>query len=264
MSFSIGVICTFFNAENTLEATLSSLQSQTAGNAQFVLVDDSSVDRSAAIAMQFCARDPRFVLLKNPVRGRSRALNFGIANSVSEYVGILDADDIAYRTWLDDALSAMRQRPEFAAISFERIFIRGCGLPEWPAANQSIGQSSPTNVTRQLVRTNPLPHSGAVIRRGPLIEVGGYDAHRRGLEDYDLWVRLALAGKQLGRSGLVRIAKRYHGGQNFGHALRYTAASLGVQRRAILGIDRDYRNFLWLAWRAARESARYVRRALAP
>lgn len=261
---SVSVICTFFNAEDTLEATLRSLQSQTAEKAQFILVDDNSVDRSAAIAEEFCIQDSRFVLHKNPVRGRGQALNFAVARVGSEYVAILDADDVAYPTWLNDALKMLRQRPEFAAISFERIFIRGNGLPQWPAANQPVAEPGPKNVTRELVRANPLPHSGAVIRRARLVEVGGYDAHRRGLEDYDLWIRLAMAGKQLGRSGLIRIAKRYHGGQKFGHAMRYTLASLKVQCRAILGIDRDYRNFLWLAWRAAREFARYLKRALVP
>ncbi|MGH6928059.1 MAG: hypothetical protein ACREEV_07065, partial [Dongiaceae bacterium] len=76
--------------------------------------------------------------------------------------------------------------------------------------------------------------------------------------------RLAVAGHQLGRSGLIRIAKRYHRGQKFAHSKHYALASLKVQYRAILGIDRDYRNFLWLAWRATREFARYLRRALKP
>jgi glycosyltransferase involved in cell wall biosynthesis len=264
MPSSVSVICTFLNAEDTLEATLRSLEDQTAADAQFILVDDGSVDRSVAIAEAFCRRDPRFVLYKNPVRGRGHALNFAVAKASSEHVAILDADDLAYRTWLDDALMLMRERPEFAAIGFERLSIRADEQPQWEMAAPTVTETAPKNVTRGLARANLLPHSGAIIRQSRLAEVGGYDARRQSLFDYDLWIRLAVAGHQLGRSELIRIAKRYHRGQKFAHSKRYALASLKVQYRAILGIDRDYRNFVWLAWRAIREFARYLRRALAP
>jgi glycosyltransferase involved in cell wall biosynthesis len=256
----VSVICTFFNAESTLEATLKSLRDQTAAEAQFILVDDGSVDRGVEIAKEFCIRDPRFVLYENPVRGRGHALNFGVARAGSDYVAILDADDLAYRSWLDDALTMMRDAPEFAAISFERLTIRGDAPPEWES--QLLTESALKDVTRDLSRTNPLPHSGAVIRKSRLVEVGCYDARRRSLFDYDLWIRLAMAGNQLGRSGLIRIAKRYHEGQKFARSKRYALESLRVQCRAILRIDGDYRNFLWLAWRAVREFFRYLRRAV--
>jgi glycosyltransferase involved in cell wall biosynthesis len=258
----VSVICTFFNADNTLEATLKSLQGQTAAEAQFILIDDGSVDRGAEIAQEFCLRDPRFVLYRNPVGGRGHALNFGVARAGSDYVAILDADDLAHRSWLDDALAMMRDAPEFAAISFERLTIRGDAPPEWELASRPVAEPGLKNVTRDLFRTNPLPHSGAVIRKSRLVEVGCYDVRRPSLFDYDLWIRLAKAGNQLGRSGLIRIAKRYHEGQKFAHSKRYAVESLKVQCRAILGIDRDYRNFLWLAWRAVREFFRYLRRAV--
>lgn len=259
---SVSVICTFFNAEDTLEATLRSLQDQTAAEAQFILVDDGSVDRGAEIAEKFCIRDRRFVLYTNPVRGRGNALNFGVARAGSEFVAILDADDLAYSTWLDDALAMMRDAPEFAAIGFERLTIRGDAPPLWSLASRPVAEPAPKNVTRDLCRANLLPHSGAVMRKSRLVEVGCYDAHRRNLYDYDLWIRLAMAGNQLGRSGLIRVAKRYHEGQKFAHSKRYTLESLKVQCRAILGIERDYRNLLWLALRAVREFARYLRRAV--
>lgn len=264
MTPSISVICTFFNAEDTLEATLRSLQDQTAADARFILVDDGSADHSGAIAEAFCRSDPRFVFYKNPVHGRGHALNFAVAKAGSEYVAILDADDLAYPTWLDDALRLMRECPEFAVIGFERLSIRGDVQPQWEAAARPVAEPAPQDVTRGLARANLLPHSGAVIRTSRLVAVGCYDACRQSLFDYDLWIRLAVAGDQLGRSRLVRIAKRYHEGQKFAHSKRYVLTSLKVQCRAILGIDRDYRNFLWLAWRAFREFARYLKRTLAP
>src|SRR5262245_38420364 len=93
---SVSLICTFFNAEDTLEATLRSLQGQIAAEVQFILIDDGSVDRCVAIAEEICIGDTRFVLHKNPIHGRGRALNFAIEKVSSEYVAILDADDVAH------------------------------------------------------------------------------------------------------------------------------------------------------------------------
>ena len=93
---SISVICTFLNAEDTLAPTLESLRRQRMADARFVLVDDGSTDRSAMIADGFATRDPRFDLHRNPRPGRVRALNFAVAAIDTDYVAVLDADDLAH------------------------------------------------------------------------------------------------------------------------------------------------------------------------
>lgn len=256
---AVSVICTFLNAEDTLETTLLSLQGQTTGEAQFVLVDDGSTDGSMAIAERFRAADRRFALHKNPKPGRGYALNLAVAKSDSEFVAVLDADDLAHPAWLDDGLAAMRRRPEFAVIGFDRIYIRN----DEPAVWTSAGQAEVRDVTRGLARANVLAHSGVIMRKGWLVERGGYDAGRQSLFDYDLWIRFAEAGRPLGLNSLIRIAKRYHEGQKFARSRGYSIAAWRDQLRAIMAIDRNYRNFLRLGLRVAGDVTRRPRRALA-
>jgi glycosyltransferase involved in cell wall biosynthesis len=256
---AVSVICTFLNAEDTLEATLASLQGQTTGEARFVLVDDHSTDDSAAIAGRFCAADRRFSLHDTPEPGRGYALNLGVAKSESEFLAVLDADDLAHPAWLEDGLAAMRRRPEFAVIGFERIYIRD----DEPAVWTSAGEVEVRDVTRGLARANVLAHSGVIMRRSWLAELGGYDAERQSLFDYDLWIRFAQAGRPLGLSALIRIAKRYHEGQKFARSRGYSFAAWRDQLRAIMVIDRNYRNFLRLGLRVAGDITRRPRRALA-
>lgn len=257
---AVSVICTFLNAEDTLAATLGSLRLQTTAEARVILVDDGSTDGSAAIAEQFEAGDSRFVLHRNPSPGRVRALRLALAAAESEYVAVLDADDIAHPAWLSDALTIMRAKPEFAVIGFERLFIRGLEEPEWAAKQPS---ARVRNVTRRLARGNLIGHSGAVIHRPRLLAVGGYDARLVILEDYDLWIRLAEAGHSLGISELVRIAKRYHEGQKFARSRGFSFAAWKAQLRAVMVIDRNYRNFLRLGLRVAGDITRRPRRAIA-
>ena len=125
--------------------------------------------------------------------------------------------------------------------------------PEWPAEDQSDA-AGVRNVTRRLARGNLIGHSGAVIHRPRLLSVGGYDARLAILEDYDLWIRLAKQGHVLGISGSVRIAKRYHAGQKFSRRRGYLFAAWKTQLRAIMAIDRNYRNFAWLGMNMLRDT----------
>jgi glycosyltransferase involved in cell wall biosynthesis len=262
MPSAVSVICTFLNAEDTLEFTLESLRGQTSGEAEFTLVDDGSTDRSPVIAESFCARDPRFALHRNPDPGRGRALNLGVASTAAEFVAILDADDLAHPAWLADGIAALRHRLEFAVIGFERLYIRDLEQPQWPA-EPGPATAPIEDVTLRLAHANVLGHSGVILRKAALAEVGGYDAGRSSLLDYDLWIRLAESGARLGISNEVRIAKRYHEGQKFAHMKGYSVAAWKEQLRAVRAIDPDYRNYLRLGLRVVRDATRGPRRTLA-
>jgi hypothetical protein len=121
----------------------------------------------------------------------------------------------------------------------------------------------PRDITRRLAHGNAIGHSGAVIHRPSLLRAGRYDVRLPILEDYDLWIRLARAGHTLGVSPLVRIAKRYHHGQKFSRRRGFATAAWKLQLRAIMAIDRDYRNFVRLGRRIAGDISRRPRRALA-
>jgi glycosyltransferase involved in cell wall biosynthesis len=259
MSVPVSVICTFFNAEDTLEETLESLRRQIAEAAEFVMIDDSSTDRSASIAEAFCAEDRRFILHTNPVRGRGHALNYGVAKASGKYVAVLDADDVAHPGWLKSAYRAMEEYPDFAVIGFDRLFIGAGERPLW-SADPGVANAAPTNVSKRVARENPVPHSGAVIRKRWLLALGGYAAERGSHFDYDLWIRIVGAGGQIGKTELVRIAKRYHAGQKFAARNGYFFGSLLLQVQAIRAIG-DYRDLPWPAVRIAKRLARWLRRS---
>jgi hypothetical protein len=132
----------------------------------------------------------------------------------------------------------------------------------WDARAESA-EPDIEDATHRLARANVLAHSGTIMQKRSLAAIGGYDAARRRLFDYDLWIRFAQAGQQLGVNHLVRIAKRYHHGQKFAHSRGYNLAAWREQLRAIMAIDRDYRNFIRLGRRIAGDVSRRPRRAIA-
>jgi len=242
---SIAVICTFRSAEQSLPAMLGSLEAQDYRNFRCILVNDDSRDRGPDIVRDIARRDPRFVSVENAAPGRGRALNLALSLANEDFVAILDADDVAHPAWLkhmmDYATSA-----DFAAIGCRLVAFSDDEKLKWPSlANPAAGRLE--DATRDLCRLNPIGHSGVVSRRAALARAGHYDESRQMQLDYDLWVRLALAGERIGRIGLPLIGKRIHQDQHFerGRRYRYLRESARVQLRAIRGIDSSLTNYGW-------------------
>lgn len=90
----ISVIVPVYNAEKWLQDALTSLQIQTYGNFEAILVNDGSTDRSALICEQMRNKDLRFRIVNQPNGGLSAARNTGINQAKGEWVTFLDADDM--------------------------------------------------------------------------------------------------------------------------------------------------------------------------
>jgi len=88
------LIVLVYNAEKWLPVSFRSFEGQTYSNAEWVLVDDGSVDGSAALCSKWCSVDPkkrRFVRKTNG--GASSARNVGLDAATGDYVLFWDSDD---------------------------------------------------------------------------------------------------------------------------------------------------------------------------
>lgn len=90
----VSVIIPAFNASNTLDATLRSVRDQTHRALEILVVDDGSIDDTAAIVDRHTREDGRVRLLAQSNGGVARARNRGIAEAAGDFVAPLDADDV--------------------------------------------------------------------------------------------------------------------------------------------------------------------------
>ncbi|SDT79702.1 glycosyltransferase family 2 protein [Actinoplanes derwentensis] len=93
----LSIVVPFYDVERYLAACLDSLARQTFRDFEVVLVDDGSRDGSAAIARDFCARDPRFRLVTQENQGLGPARNTGVTHARGEYLTFVDSDDLVPR-----------------------------------------------------------------------------------------------------------------------------------------------------------------------
>lgn len=87
------VIIPAYNAEKTLGRCLDSLLSQAREDVCILLIDDGSTDSTAAIAADYCRRNPCIQYIHQPNGGVSTARNHGLELARSEFVSFVDSDD---------------------------------------------------------------------------------------------------------------------------------------------------------------------------
>lgn len=94
MNKKISVIIPCYNQGDYIADALQSLQSQSYGNWECIVVDDGSTDRTAFVVEDFSKTDTRIRLISKPNGGSASARNLGLKMVSGDYVQFLDADDI--------------------------------------------------------------------------------------------------------------------------------------------------------------------------
>jgi glycosyltransferase involved in cell wall biosynthesis len=95
----VSVIVPVHNGKTFLAEALESVLRQTFAALELIVVDDGSVDESAAIVRAL--PDGRVRLVRQDHRGAGAARNRGVEESRGRYLGFLDADDV----WMPDKLA---------------------------------------------------------------------------------------------------------------------------------------------------------------
>lgn len=190
----VSVIIPAWNAQATLEATLSSVARQTYDNLEIIIVDDGSTDRTADIANGFCRSEPRARLVRQANAGVAAARNHGIAVSRGEWIAPIDADDLWHVTRIEKMVAAAMAAPAQPGFVYcwcrhidEHGQVRGSG-PRWPVDGHAFKRAAYLNIVGN--------GSGLLASREALLEIGGYDSSLRsrnaqGAEDLLVQIRIA-------------------------------------------------------------------------
>lgn len=188
---SVSVVLSVYNYATPVLGAMASVVASTGVEAELIVVDDHSEDTSAEVIRAFMADHPWFpvrAVFKEANQGLSRARNAGFALARSEYVFVLDADNVVYPTGLARLREALEARPD-APFAYGIIDRFGDG--------EGLVSHLPWNVAR-LVQTNYID-AMAMVRRSAWAEVGGFNADMDeqfgGWEDYDLWLTFAAMGR---------------------------------------------------------------------
>ncbi|MFZ3583987.1 glycosyltransferase family 2 protein [Loktanella sp. DJP18] len=97
----VSIITPLYNGAKFVAANIKSVQAQSMGDYEHIIIDNGSTDDGATIARQFAAADDRIVVLENKkIKGAAATRNVGLAAACGRYIAFLDSDD----TWMPDKL----------------------------------------------------------------------------------------------------------------------------------------------------------------
>jgi glycosyltransferase involved in cell wall biosynthesis len=174
---SLSVVIPAYNAQPFLSRAIESALSQTVPPAEILVVDDGSNDDTFKIASAF--RAP-VKALKKANGGPASARNLGIQHAHSDWIALLDADD----AWLPGKLEE-----QIKLISSDVALIHS-------NARGRLNSILDETTFPQLWRRNCILNSSVLLRRDVFVRVGGFDEDPAliGVEDYNLWLRIAASG----------------------------------------------------------------------
>jgi len=94
----VSIIVPVYNVEKYLNDCLQSIVEQSYSNLEIIVVDDGSPDNSIEIARDFAKKDSRIKVHQKENGGLSSARNFGIDQSIGEFLYFIDSDDLISTT----------------------------------------------------------------------------------------------------------------------------------------------------------------------
>ena len=186
----VSVIMAEYNTNpQYFKEAVDSVLKQTYKNFEFIIVDDSGVNRVEKLLDGY--DDNRIRVIKNPGnKGFVYALNNGIKNAKNDYIIRMDTDDISASDRFEIIVNYAVRHPEYAVVSSRAVEFSG--KEEFGV----IGIKG-EKTEKEVMRGDVPIHAAAIMRKKEIEDIGLYKDDYLRAEDLALWCGLLIAGKRL-------------------------------------------------------------------
>jgi glycosyltransferase involved in cell wall biosynthesis len=224
----VSVVIPCYRQAHFLDEAIESVLAQSYPHFELVVVDDGSIDNTAAIAGKYPGL--RYIRQKNA--GLSAARNTGLRHSLGKYLVFLDADDRLLANALEAGLQCFTSHPESAFVYGYSHFVAFDGSP--------MRGRQPVHVEGDyylaLLRNCPIAAPGCVMYRREIFElVDGFDTSLSPAADYALYYRVARQFPIRCHEQTIVEYRRHDTNMTRGYEqmLKYNLAALRTQRRYV-------------------------------
>lgn len=228
------IVMPAFGMGEFIGQALKSVGSQSLADWELIVVDDCGPEDGTVAAVQAFAQshaDRRIEFIRQRENGGvSRTRNTAIKSSRGEFLAFLDPDDWWEPEYLARQREAFNRWPE-AGVVFSgtlMVDVEGRPLKEWSPPEDYL-----QNWPRNLYRRNFINPTMAVVRAEVVKRMGGFDTapEIQHVEDWDLWIRLALEGVVFRRSDAPLVNYRQHGGAATSDGTKFRIREEAIHRK---------------------------------
>lgn len=247
----VSVIIPTHNRANLLRQTIDSVLAQSYPWVEIIVVDDQSTDDTAGLLKSY---GEKVQYLWQEHRDVSAARNAGLAIAKGEFINFIDDDDLMLPEKLTLQVARFNQNPKLGLVH--------CGGYYIDRDNQQIERATflPNISLKNIVVINPIWTGALLIHRRCLEDVGGFDEELSSGEDWDLWLKILLAGYGGENVQEALVAIRIYPGSKVSGVMQQDQCSFMLLDRFFARNDlpeevrmvknQAYANtHLWLSWR---------------
>lgn len=189
MQKRVSVIVAARNEEKRIKRCIDSLAAALGPHDEIIVVNDGSTDGTKRELAKF---GNEIQVVTNEVSlGRAASRNAGILVANGRYVAIQDADDEALPGRIEIPVGMLERNQRLVAASGQCIAVTSRGVywrhNSYPTRSQEVKDQLESSIMA-------VCHTGSVIRRRALDEVGLYDPTFVRAQDLDLFKRLSKLG----------------------------------------------------------------------
>lgn len=214
-----------------LAAALESVFFQSHTPDEVIVINDGAPD-AAAVQRAVTPYGSHVRVITQENQGAAAARNTAIRATDAELVALLDADD----RWLPDFLRDQIQQFD-ADPSLDLSYTDGLYIGDTPLAGRTFMSTCPSrgSVTfeRLLSQDCTVLLSAVMARREAMVDAGLFDPALRRGQDFDLWLRMARRGANMGYLRRVLMLRREHATNLSGTAVNEVERPLTVLRKTV-------------------------------
>ena len=229
----VSVIIPTYNREKFISECVQSVLAQTLPAREIIIVDDGSTDATYNILrdLGFNSFSTKKTVLRyffQQNRGVSSARNLGIKEARSEYIALLDSDDLWLKSKLDRQVSAFQNDTQSSRLCHtDEIWIRNGVRVNQHKKHKKHGG----NVFQSCLKLCCISPSSAMMHRSVFEDFGFFDEDLPACEDYDFWLRYS-AKEDVNFIDEPLIIKKG------GHSDQLSGAHWGMDRFRIYSIEK--------------------------
>ena len=196
----VSIILPCFNARNTIVRCLRSIAEQSYKNFELLLCNDCSTDGSIESARsEYRGVNFRVLNTESNSGGPAVPRNLGIKEANGDYIAFLDADDWWHPGKLLHSINYLLENDCDIVYHSMRLSTKS-----WRGQSRLLVAREyyqPRAFDQLYGLGNTIPLSSVVLKREAILAADGFSEERclQGVEDYDLWLRLACLGSKFGR-----------------------------------------------------------------
>ena len=185
------VVIPAYNAAETIERCLDSVNEQTYKNYEIIVVNDGSIDDTDGTVKKYISSHPQldlnYIVQENG--GAAKARNSGIQAANGEYICFLDADD----AWVPRKLEIVNKKIEETGSDVYYHDICEISM-NGKTKELHFRQLEADALSDLIINGNQLATSSVVVKREKLLECNTFEKGGFAGEDIECWISLAQHG----------------------------------------------------------------------